>query len=69
MSGKRSNRSVAERFHDQELIQRTLAEAVAEAILQHKRAGNPICEWRNGRVVWIEPADIPDLTQKAAKRA
>ncbi len=29
-----------------------------EALLQHKRAGNPIAVWRDGQVVWIPPEEI-----------
>lgn len=40
-------------------IQQALGEAVREAILRHKREGNPVAVWRDGKVVWIEPRDIP----------
>ncbi|MBI2760161.1 MAG: hypothetical protein HYX51_01880 [Chloroflexi bacterium] len=30
--------------------------AIANAIEEHRRAGNPIAVWRDGTVVWI-PAD------------
>jgi phosphotransacetylase len=33
-------------------------EAVAEAIAEHKRQGNPIAVWRNGKAVWIPPEEI-----------
>ena len=29
------------------------------ALLDHKRAGNPVAVWRDGQVVWIAPEDIP----------
>lgn len=35
-----------------------LKEAVAEAIAEHKRRGNRIALWRNGRTVWIAPQKI-----------
>lgn len=35
-----------------------LKEAVAEAIAEHKRRGNPIAVWRNGKAVWIPPEEI-----------
>ena len=35
-----------------------LKEAVAEAIAEHKRQGNPIAVWRNGKAVWIPPEEI-----------
>lgn len=33
-------------------------EAVRRALIMHKKNGNPICEWRDGKVVWIQPEDI-----------
>jgi hypothetical protein len=33
--------------------------AVREALLEHKRLGNPIAVWREGRVVWLQPDEIP----------
>ena len=41
-----------------ELILRFLQEGVYAALLRHKQAGNPICEWRDGKVVWIPPEKI-----------
>ena len=35
-----------------------LKEAVAEALAEHKRRGNPIAVWRNGKAVWIPPEEI-----------
>ena len=35
-----------------------LKEAVAEALAEHKRQGNPIAVWRNGKAVWIPPEEI-----------
>jgi len=40
-------------------ILEALREAVREALLRHKQAGNPVVVWRDGRVVWIPPEDIP----------
>lgn len=40
-------------------IQKALGAAVREALLRHKREGNPVAVWRDGKVVWIEPRDIP----------
>ncbi len=38
------------------MIDDALREAVRKALLQHKRNGNPIATWQDGKVVWI-PAD------------
>lgn len=45
-------------FADGREIDAALAQAVREAILEHKRAGNPIAVWQDGRVVWIPPEEI-----------
>jgi hypothetical protein len=45
-------------FEDGALIDKALGKAVREALLRHKRAGNPVATWRNGQVVWIPPEDI-----------
>lgn len=55
-----NGRSTAELFEDDEPIDRALGDAVEEALQDHKRAGNPVCEWRDGKVVWIPPEEIPD---------
>jgi hypothetical protein len=36
-----------------------MRKAVHDALLQHKRAGNPVATWKNGSVVWIAAEDIP----------
>ncbi len=45
-------------FADGREIDAALAKAVRDALLQHKRAGNPIAIWREGQVVWIPPEEI-----------
>ena len=39
-------------------IDRALEAAVQEALRQHKQAGNPVVEWRDGAMRWIQPEDI-----------
>lgn len=53
------SRSLGERLGDVTLIQEALTRAVRDALLRHKQAGNPVAEWRDGRVVWVAPEDIP----------
>jgi hypothetical protein len=50
--------SVAERFADRAAVQAAIAKGVRAAVLGHARAGNPIAVWRDGRVVWLEPAEV-----------
>ena len=49
-----------DRTEDLPRIQRALSQAVQDALLVHKRAGNPVAVWRNGRVEWVAPEEIPD---------
>ena len=58
---KRSNRKSKEDVRDLPLhvkAERAMKEAVAEALAEHKRRGNPIAVWRNGKAVWIPPEEI-----------
>lgn len=48
---------------EEELLDRVVDEAgraIEEAIRDHKRAGNPIAEWRDGRVVLVPPEQIEE---------
>lgn len=49
----------AERINDHSRILDALRRAVREALLNHKRAGNPVAVWQNERVQWIQAEDIP----------
>jgi len=50
--------SPAERVNDLPRILEAITTAVREAVLEHKRLGNPIAVWRDGRVVWLQPDEI-----------
>ena len=39
-------------------IEQILRKAVREALLEHKRAGNPVAAWRDGKVVILQPDEI-----------
>lgn len=52
-----------ERVQDAKLVEEALAKAVSEALLHHKRAGNPVPEWRDGKVRWLTPEEIPNLIE------
>jgi hypothetical protein len=47
---------------DLELVDALVDEAIALAIEEHRRLGNPIAVWRDGKVVWIPPEEIPPYT-------
>lgn len=46
-------------FRDGRAIDRALNRGIREALLQHKRAGNSVPIWRDGKVVWLTPDQIP----------
>ncbi|HEX8459239.1 MAG TPA: hypothetical protein VF656_18250 [Pyrinomonadaceae bacterium] len=39
-------------------IEQAMRRAVRQALLTHKRAGNTVAVWRDGRVVLVNPDDI-----------
>ena len=41
-----------------EIILQAFREDVRSALLKHKQAGNPVCGWHDGKVVWIPPEEI-----------
>jgi len=45
-------------FEDTREVTRRFAVAVREALLDHKRAGNPVAIWRDGKVVIVPPDEI-----------
>jgi isoaspartyl peptidase/L-asparaginase-like protein (Ntn-hydrolase superfamily) len=51
-------KTIDELFRDGKEIDAALRNAVQQALLQHKKAGNPVAEWRDGKVVLIKPEDI-----------
>jgi hypothetical protein len=46
----------AEKFAQQ--VEAAVQSAAREALLMHKRLGNPVPTWQDDRVVWIQPEDI-----------
>lgn len=51
-------KTIDELFRGGTEIDNALRKAVQQALLQHKKAGNPVAEWRDGKIVWIQPDDI-----------
>jgi len=50
-------------------IEEILRRAVQHALLMHKRAGNPIATWKDGKVVIVPPEEIPVEDPLDKKRA
>jgi hypothetical protein len=45
-------------MRDGRAVDRAINSAIRQAVLQHKRAGNPIAVWSGGKVVWLKPEEI-----------
>ena len=46
------------RFSSDDVLFSLVKQAVHEAVLDHKRVGNPVAATRDGKVVIIQPEDI-----------
>src|SRR3989338_3903293 len=56
---KKAEKSIDEIFKEGTLIDSALKKAVQEALIRHKHAGNYIVVWRDGKIVWLKPEEIP----------
>lgn len=52
-------KNIDEIFSNGKEIDEALQKSVKEALLQHKMAGNPVASWKDGKIAWIQPKDIP----------
>jgi hypothetical protein len=59
MDAPEPKKSIPELLADPTVVDKALKEAVRQALLRHKREGNPIAIWRDGKVVWLQPHEIP----------
>lgn len=53
--------SPAELVQDAKLVENALAKAVSDALRFHKRAGNAVPVWEDGKVRWLPPEEIPEF--------
>ena len=53
-------KTIEDLFVDGSEIDCALKRAVRKALIEHKRARNPIAEWREGEIFWVQPDDIPE---------
>lgn len=58
---KTPNKTIDELLADGAAVDRAMREAVRQALLRHKRLGQPIVVWENGQVVEV-PADRIDVS-------
>jgi len=53
-----TSKNIDDFFSNGKEIDEALQGAVREALYQHKKAGNPVVSWQDGKIVWIQPEDI-----------
>lgn len=46
-------------MNDSSRLTQILQAGIRAALLKHKQAGNPVCEWRKNKIVWIPAEEIP----------
>ena len=63
MSNPERTASAGERVRDVKIVEEALTRSVSDALRRHKQAGNPLPEWRDGKVRWVAPEEIPDITR------
>ncbi|HWB12766.1 MAG TPA: hypothetical protein VG826_26305 [Pirellulales bacterium] len=51
--------SLNELLAESAAVEAAVREAVRDALIMHKRLGNPVASWEDGRVVLIPPDQIP----------
>ncbi len=53
------NDHISKIMNDPAKVTQIIQAGIKAALLKHKQAGNPICEWRDGKIVWIPAEEIP----------
>jgi hypothetical protein len=59
--------SISELLANDTLINAAINRAIREAVLRHAKLGQPVSTWRDGKVVWLQPAEIFALFQEPEK--
>lgn len=62
MSNPERTMSADQRVQDVKVVEDALTKAVSDALRRHRQAGNSVPEWRDGKIRWLSPEEIPDLT-------
>ena len=60
---------MARRLSSDTFLASAVRAAVRAAVRDHKRAGNPVAGWQDGRVVVVAPEDIPASFDEATEVA
>lgn len=58
MTQSHSNDKVSEILNNNQAVTKAIQAGITDSLRKHKLLGNPICVWRDGKVVWIPPNEI-----------
>lgn len=53
-------KTIVEKFIEGTPIDRAMVRGIRDELRMHKRLGHSIVTWRDGKVVWIPPEEIPE---------
>lgn len=54
-----NNDDISKILNDPAKVTEIIQSGIKIALMKHKQAGNPVCEWRDNKIVWIPPDQIP----------
>ncbi len=50
---------ISKLFNEPDRLTEIIQAGIQAALLRHKQANNPVCEWKDGKVVWVPAKKIP----------
>ena len=59
MKPKKNEDKISQIMNDPKKVRDIIQSGIDAALLKHKQAGNPVCEWKNNKIIWIAPENIP----------
>ena len=57
----------SEKNQDMAGTQAAMVRATRKALHEAKLRGEKIPQWRNGKVIWVEPNDLPSLPEQTPR--
>mgnify|MGYP001286699427 CR=1 FL=1 len=54
-----SDKDIDRLFREGNSIDEWVRRSIHNALREHKTANNPIAGWRDGKIVWVQPQEIP----------
>ena len=65
MSDDGYNAWLAEKLKDTDAITKAIQQGVLNAVHEHIRAGQPMCGWEDGKVVWRPAEEVLRMIEQA----